>query len=34
MNWEKLKEKGNAEFKKQNYADAIRYYDEAIDINR
>ena len=33
MNWEKLKEKGNAEFKKQNYAEAIRYYDEAIDIN-
>ena len=33
MSWESLKEKGNIEFKKQNYAAAIRYYEEAIDVN-
>jgi hypothetical protein len=28
--WEKLKEKGNEEYKNKNYNAAIRYYSEAI----
>jgi hypothetical protein len=29
-NWEKLKEKGNEEFKKANYNGAVYIYTEAI----
>lgn len=30
MSWETLKEKGNQEFKKQNYIGAIEYYNQAL----
>ena len=29
---EKMKEKGNQEFKKRNFNEALNYYDEAIKI--
>ena len=30
MSWETLKEKGNQEFKQQNYIGAIEYYNQAL----
>lgn len=30
MDWVGLKEKGNEEFKKQNYKEAIEYYTQAL----
>ena len=33
MSWEALKEKGNALFKEKRYADAIKFYEKALDIN-
>ena len=30
VEWETLKEKGNEEFKKKNYDEAIKYYTDAI----
>lgn len=32
MSWETLKEKGNQEFRKQNYLEAIKYYNQALGI--
>jgi len=29
-NWEELKEKGNEEYRKTNYANAIKFYNEGI----
>ena len=31
--WEALKEKGNVLFKEKRYADAIKFYEKALDIN-
>ena len=31
--WLKIKELGNAEFKKKNYAKAINYYTRAMDFS-
>ena len=31
--WEALKEKGNILFKEKRYADAIKFYEKALDIN-
>ena len=31
--WEALKERGNALFKEKRYADAIKFYEKALDLN-